>query len=130
MAKITIVGDAMVITSSKTLEDIKLLERYRPKALALYTEDGKEETFRVGTTTGVGSIGTYGASFGSVSHDEDKLATITMNIPSGIEDAINYVEDVIGTAIISLNKVEEQFDDALAEVRAEKAEVRSNITIA
>ena len=36
MAKITIAGDAVVITSTQKLEDIKLLEKYRPKALCLY----------------------------------------------------------------------------------------------
>ena len=130
MAKITIVGDAMVVTSSKTLEDIKTLEKYRPKALALYSEDGKEEIFRVGSTKGNGSIGTYGASFGSVTHDDDKLATITMGIPTGTVDAMAYAEEVIGVSIINLNKVEAQFDEALDEVAAERAEVRSNITVA
>lgn len=130
MARITIVGDAMVVTSTKTLEDIKTLEKFRPKALALFSEDGKEEIFKVGTTTGEGSIGTYGASFGSASHDDKKLATITMSIPTGTDDAKKYAEEKIGVAIINLNKVEEQFDAALAEVENEKAEVRANITVA
>lgn len=130
MAKITICGDAMVVTSTKTLEDIKTLEKYRPKALALYSEDGKEEVFRVGSSNGKGSISTYGASFGSVSHDDNKFATITMDIPAGTTDAEAYAEEVIGVAIINLNKVEAQFEAALEEVKAEKAEVRSNITVA
>lgn len=57
MAKITIAGDSIVITSSKTLEAIKDLEKYRPKALRLYErdEDGsKTEVFRVASgSTGV-----------------------------------------------------------------------------
>lgn len=131
MAKITVIGDAMVITSSKRFEDIMLLEKYRPKALALYSEDGKDEIFRVGTTNNAGSINTYGASFGSVSHDGQELATITLGIPSGIDstEVEDYVEDVVGTAILNLNKVEEQIDDAIEEVWAERAEIRQNITI-
>ena len=39
MAKITIAGDSIVITSSKTLAAIKDLEKYRPKALRLYERD-------------------------------------------------------------------------------------------
>ena len=133
MAKITIVGDAIVITSSKTLEDIKALEKFRPRQLALYeTGEGnkKEELFKVSSTKGEGSINKYGASFGSVTHDEAKLATITMTIPQGVEDAVKYAADKIGTAIIMLNKVEEQFDDAMAEIEEEKAAIRECITVA
>ena len=133
MAKITIAGDAIVVTSAKTLEDIKTLEKYAPKALRLYetNDDGKkEEVFCVGSTTGDGSINQYGASFGSVTHDDEKLATITRSIPRGTVNAVEYAADVIGKAIIMLNKVEAQFDEALGQVAADKAAVLENITIA
>ena len=133
MAKITIVGDALVVTSAKTLEAIKTLEKYRPKALRLYEtdEDGKkQEAFVVGSTKGNGSINQYGASFNGVTHDDQKLATITMQIPAGTTDAVEYAAEKIGVAIIMLNKVEAQIDEALAEVAAEKATVRENIVLA
>lgn len=133
MAKVTIVGDAVVITSAKKLEDIKLLEKYRPKALCLFetTEDGSRETvFKVGSTGAHGCITKYGASFGSTTHDEEKLATITLDLPRDVADAKKFVADAIGAAILSLNKVEAQFDAALAEVNAEKAAVMENITVA
>lgn len=133
MAKITIAGDAVVITSTQKLEDIKLLEKYRPKALCLYEtgENGKkEEVFKVGSTTGEGAISMYGASFGSTTHDEEKLATITMTLPRGVADAKQYVADAVGVAILNLNKVEAQFAEALADVTAEKETVMENITVA
>ena len=133
MAKITIAGDSMVVTSTKTLEDIKTLEKYRPKALCLFDidEDGMTtEVFRVASTTGEGSINQYGASFGSHTHDENKLATITMPIPRGTVNAVDYAADKVGAAIIMLNKVEAQFETALQEVAGEKAAVRENITVA
>lgn len=133
MAKITIAGDAIVVTSAKTLEDIKTLEKYNPKALRLYDtdEDGKKfETFCVCSTGGDGSINQYGASFGSVTHDDDKLATITMAIPRGVKDAVEYAADKIGMAIVMLNQVEAQFEEALAKVAADKATVLENITVA
>ena len=41
MAKITIAGDAAVVTSAMKLEDIKTIEKYRPKELVLKGgEDG------------------------------------------------------------------------------------------
>ena len=129
MAQIIIAGDAMVVKAAYTLETIRTLEKYRPKALSLFDDDGKTEIFRIGTTTGKGSINSYGASFGSSSKDDEKKAIITLEIPSGTEDAKTYAEDVIGIAILYLNRVEEQFADALASVENEKATVRENITL-
>ena len=133
MAKTTIVGDAVVVTSTKTLEDIKTLEKYRPKALCLYEtdEDGKkQEIFKIGSTSGEGSLGTYGASFGGVTHDDAKLATITMCLPKSVTDVKEYVAEKYGPALLNLNKVEEQFEAALAEIEAQKAAVMENITVA
>lgn len=129
MAKIIIAGDAMVIESAYTLEELKTLEKYRPKALSLLDSDGKTEIFKVGTTQGGGSINTYGASFGSHSRNDVKKAVITMEIPYGIDDAVGYAEESIGVSIVHLNAVEGQFADALLEVEVEKATVRSNITV-
>lgn len=129
MARIIIAGDAIVIESSQKLADIKALEAHRPKALVLCDDDGKTELFRVGTTSGQGTIGKYGASFGGESRDGNGKATITMTIPSGVADAKKYAEDMIGVAIIHLNKVEEQFAGALESVNQDIAAVRSTITV-
>lgn len=131
MAKIKIAGDAMVITSSKKLEDIKLLEKYSPRALRLIKDvDGeKEEIFSVATTTGKGSISTYGACFGSAAHDGTGLATITLEIPSDVKDAEAYAEERIGVSILRLNELEKQFDEAIAAVVTQKEEIKANIEV-
>ena len=132
MAKITIAGDSIVITSSKTLDAIKDLEKYRPKALRLYDrdEDGNKcEVFRIASGAN-GVINGNGAVFASVTHDEQRLASITMPIPAGTVNAVDYAAEKIGKAITLLSKVEAQFDEALAEVAAEKAAVRECITVA
>lgn len=133
MAKITIAGDSIVVTSTATLETIKTLEKYAPKALRLVEkndDDQKEEVFRVSSTTRKGSINSFGASFGSVTHDDQKLATITVEIPAGTTDAVEYAAETLGTAIIALNKVEAQFTPALETVAADKRKVLENITVA
>ena len=67
MAKITIAGDAVVITSAMKLEDIKTIEKYRAKALQLMGgENNKEVIFAMGTTRGTGSISKYGASLSAL----------------------------------------------------------------
>lgn len=140
MAKISIVGDAVVITSSKKLEDIALLGEYNPKALSLYEEDAdgmKVEVFKVGyaATTGRGSIGKYGASFASFAHDGTELATITELLPefycvADADELKDYVADKYGYDVVKLNRVEAQIDAALEAVRAERAAIIQNITVA
>ena len=130
MAKIVIAGDAIVVTSALKLEDIRTIEKYRPKELVLKGEDGKEPIFAVGTTSGAGNINAVGASFGRESHDDQKLATITMCTTGVTGDVKEWVADHVGSAIISLNKLEEKLPAVLEEIAAEKAAVLSNITVA
>ena len=130
MAKITIAGEAVVITSALKREDIELLEKYRPDALILKGgEDGKKPIFRIATTTGAGDINKYGASFGGETHDEAKLATITMM--SGVvgEDIREAVAEKVGTAILNLNKLEATLPEVLDEISAEKAAILDNIQV-
>ncbi len=131
MARITIAGDAAVVTSAMSLEDIKTIERYRPKELILKGgEDGKEPIFAIGTTTGAGNINAYGASFGSETRDENKLACITMFLEGVTGDVKDWIADRLGAAIINLNKLEEKLPDVLKEIADEKAKVLENIAVA
>lgn len=133
MAKITIAGDAVVVTSAVKLEDYKKVAKYRPDALTLMGgEDGKEPVFRVAILPGgSGSIGKYGAEFASATHDEEKLASITMGFV-GVDgrDIKETVADEIGAAVMSLNKLEDTIPGVLAEIDAEKAAIMENITVA
>lgn len=132
MAKIVIAGDAVVVTSSLKLEEIRTVEKYRPNELVLKGgEDGKEPIFAIGVTDGCGNINEVGASFGRETHDEEKLASITMCTGAGITgDIKEWVAERIGGAIIKLNKLEEKLPAVLEEIEAENAEVMSNITVA
>lgn len=129
-AKIKIAGRACVVESSVGAEKIELLQKFRPAALSLFEGEGacKTEIFKVGVGKGNGSINTYGASFGA-GESADKKAVITMMIPEGVTDPKKWAEDAIGVSILKLNKVEEQYEAALAEVEAEQASVRENITV-
>ena len=132
MAKITIAGDSIIVTSGKSLAALRTLEEYRPKALRLVETDEngkKEEIFRVETAAANGSINQNGATFASETHDEDKKATITIPIPAGIEDVKAYAAKLVGKAVVRLNKIEASIDEALREVEAENAEVMANITV-
>lgn len=132
MANIKIVGEAVVVTSAIKLEDFRKVAKYRPKALTLLGgEDGKEPIFRVAVANGgAGTIGKYGAEFANATHDEQKLASITM-VYTGKDcpDIKETVADEIGPAVMLLNKLEASLPDVLAEIDAEKAQILESITV-
>ena len=129
MAKITIVGDAVVVTSTLKLEEYKTIEKYRPNALTLMGgEDGKEPVFHV-SVSGSGVINQDGASFVSATHGEYGYATITMCACTESHDIKEWAADKLGAAIINLNKLEAQLPAVLDEINREKAEVMSNISV-
>lgn len=131
MAKIVIAGDAVVITSEIKLADLRKVAKYRPDALVLKGgEDGKEPIFRVGVTNESGTINKYGASFSGETHDEAKLATITLPLSNVDGDVRETVAEKIGTAILDLNKIEEALPGVLEEIEREKESILGNITIA
>ena len=132
MAKIVIAGEAVVITSSLKLEDIKAIEKYRPNDLVLKGgEDGKEPIFRIGATTGAGSINSVGASFGREASDGSGLACITM-VKTGVptDNIKEWVADSLGSAITNLNALEEKLPEVLTAINTQKATVMANITVA
>lgn len=132
MAKVVIAGDAVVVTSTMKLEDLLTIAKYRPDALTLKGgEDNKEVLFRISANkNGFGEINKYGATFGSESHDEAKLATITLGLSAGAGDVKEQVADMIGSAIIKLSDLEETLPEVLEKIAAEKAAVMETITVA
>lgn len=132
MAKVVIAGDAVVITSSMKLEDLLTIAKYRPNALVLKGgEDNKETIFRISANkNGDGEINKYGATFGSESHDEEKLATITVFLNRADGDVKEQVADALGSALINLGALEETLPAVLEEIAAEKATVMDSITVA
>lgn len=131
MAKIVIAGEAVVITSAIKLSDLRKVEKYRPNALVLKGgEDGKEPIFRIGTCNGAGKINKYGAEFGAETHDDAKLATITLVLDRVDGDVREFVAEAVGASILNLNKLEETIPAVLAEIDAEKGAILSNITVA
>ncbi len=130
MAKITIVGDAVVVTSAMKLEDIKTIQKYRPDALVLKGgEDGKEPIFKLGYGTN-GNINKYGAEFSSETHDENKLAIMTLVCKDAGENIKEVVADTIGAYVMTLNKLEATLGNVLTEIAADKQTIMDSITVA
>lgn len=125
MANMKIFGDSAVITSTQTLANIKTLEKHNPKALVLFekNEDGKkEEVFRIATGS-QGSLNQYGAVFAGESRDGEGFATITLSIPSDIEEVKEWAYERYGTGLMHLNELEATLGEAVTKVNAAKATV-------
>lgn len=127
-ATATVAGAACVITSSMTLDDLKLIKKYRPKALTAYENDDKKEiAFRIMLeNTAKGDVGASAIAFSNVVSSENK-ATVTIDVADKNMEAI---EDKIGAALLKLSKMEEGFAAVLEEIKQEQAKVREHITIA
>jgi hypothetical protein len=110
MAKIKIAGGAAALVSGMKLEDIRLLEKYRPKALTL--KEGEEELFKV-SSGDTGSVSKFGVCFAAATRDEARLAEFTLNIPTDVTDAKEFAVDKIGPAVLLLNRIETQAAAAL-----------------
>ena len=134
MAKIVVVGQAVVITSAVKFEDIKLIKKYRPEALILYKGEGqeKEPVFKIGVApVGCGSISKYGVEFESATRDEAKLATLTGVLTQEFEgeELKAFISDEYGPAILLLNELEAQLPAVVEEIAAMKDRIDRNIEI-
>lgn len=133
MSKITLNGDAVVITSALKAADIEVAQKYNPKALSVFekNEDDKlEEVFTVGVGTN-GGVNKYGITFNGVSRDGNGFATLTLpfNGSSDPATAKDQIADKYGFAIAQLNKVEAGLPAALKEIAAAKKAVVDAITV-
>lgn len=131
-ATIAVVGEAVVITSTLLLEDIKSVAKYRPEKLQLKGgADNKEIVFVIGVASNArGSLNSVGAEFGNIPQDETGYATITIDRPRvdgmGTKEA---VAERIGTAILDINKMEAILPAVIEEIANEKAAIMENITV-
>lgn len=132
MAKITVAGNAVIITSALTFKELETVKKYRPKALVLMGgEDDKEEIFAVGVgaARGQGSINKVGATFGAPNGGDDTLATITLVYDDLGDDAKEFVAEQVGASVMNLAKLEETLPAVLEEIKADREKVLDTIEI-
>lgn len=129
MAKTTVAGDAVVVTSALTLEDIKKVEKFNPEALILRGgKDGNDPIFAIATGP-CGLINEFGATFSKATEDGG-FATITLVARNGIPgDAKKWVAEEMGGAILRLNKLEQQVAAAAAAVYDDLTKVMVQIEV-
>lgn len=132
MARLSITGNAVVITSAVKLEDIRKVEKYNKDALVLTEEiDGeKVQVFRVATGA-VGGINNNGATFSDETRDGDKFAQITLGdcAKDVAGDVKEWAADKFGKALTRLNQLEKTIPAVLEGIANEKAAAMANITV-
>lgn len=129
MAKISVAGNAVVVTSSLKLEDIKKVAKYRPSALILMGgEDGKEPIYAIEAVNGEGTINRNGASFGAETRT-NKLATLTMIAPRVDGDISECIADYFGDSLDYLAALEASIPGVLAEIDESRQRVINSISV-
>lgn len=123
---IKVLAQNAVIASSFERKQIEEIVKYRPKAMKLIDPETKDELFAVALTTGDGRIGKNGAEYGT--GKANGKACISLKIPDD-KDVREYIEETVGVSILNLQKVEDQWADALQEIAAEKAAVLDTIEV-
>lgn len=130
MAKITITGDALVITSGMKLDTLRQIKKYRPEALTALDKE-KVPVFCIDVGK-VGSANKNGIVFTSATHDEDGFATFTEVIPSGLSagEARTYAADKYGNILLKLNALEGTLNAVLDSITEEIQTVNESIEVA
>lgn len=102
MAKVQLVGSALVITSAIKRETLKLLKQHYPEALTLKSkEDEPIYKIDLGYTP---SITNYGIVF--TTENEEGYAQTTMLLNPALKDRKDYVKKQYGHSILKLQQLE------------------------
>lgn len=133
-AKLTATGNAAVLTSAIKLEDLKLIEKYKPEALTLTVRDDdnhKVPVFRAATTKNAyGSVNKNGVCFAQQA-DANGFAIVTMAMDfKNVADPKDELEDAFGSALARLNELEQALAGVTEEIGKERDAVREMITVA
>lgn len=135
MAKATLTGNALVITSAVKAADLEVIAKYAPAALTLKEKDedsGKlVPVFKVAYGS-VASASAFGICFDGKTRDENGFATATFEF-TGSQDAAAAtaeIADKYGATLAKLNKVEATIPEVLKKVAADRKQVVEAITVA
>lgn len=116
MSKITLNATTFDLISTLSLDDIKLLEKQNPDALAIKDKDGDVQ-FVVKTGGTMGSISQYGIVFANKTRDGKAVLTYTLDTNKPADEQLNEIFNKVGAAKAKLDEIEAT---ATTAVQAEK----------
>lgn len=116
MSKITLNATTFDLVSALSMDDIKLLEKQNPSALAIKDADGKIQ-FVVKTGSTMGGISQYGIVFASKTRDGKAVLTYMLDTNKTADEQLNEIFDKVSAAKVKLDEIE---STAVTAVQAEK----------
>jgi hypothetical protein len=128
MAKIKMVGQALVLTSGVKAATIAQLAKFKPDALQLKEGEKKETVYGMNVGSSA-SFTKFGAIFNATT--ADGFAQLTLSAPV-IEDAAKkeaYIKDNYGYALLNLNKLEAQINTIADDTAEEFAAMSESIEV-
>ena len=127
--KITVFQDVKkyALTSTLTVEQIQLVEKYRPDALTIKDSEGNP-VFAMNYKEGKPSVSKFGITFGSAS-TEGKLAQVTGDLDKVPADqkAGEYIADLVGAALEHINHLEATLPSVAAEIASARSALIAGI---
>ena len=123
--KVYLIGAAAVIVSGVKLEDWQRAEQFAPEALRVMNEDG-EPAFRIMTAKGSGSMNELGVVWGSYLNEEGN-PTVTILIDDEVDDRRAAVMEVIGSALLKLEEIEQKMPEILQGIGEKEKEFDSHL---
>ena len=119
-AHVDISGASAVLVSDVDLADWQRVEKYAPEMLKIVNEED-EAVFKIKTCSGGGSVNEYGVCFGS--YTNQGKATVTVLLNEDVEDKKAAVKDIMGSALLDLNTIEEELPNVLKDIADKEAEI-------
>lgn len=113
--KVTIVGNALVLTSTLKYDTIVKMQKINPEALTIFAKENDElmEIFKI-MPGKVGTISKAGIVFAT--KDKNGYATVTDLIPECVKDKKEWVKDNYASVLFMLAQLEEAVADAEEQV--------------
>ena len=126
-AHVDISGASAVLVSDVALSDWERVEKFNPEEMVILDEE-KEPIFKVKVASeGPGSVNEYGVTFGAYTNEGGK-ATVTVLLDEEIDDKREAVREIMGTALLTLNEIEQKIPDLLEKIAQKEAKIDELIT--
>lgn len=126
--KITVKFNTAFVTSNYSVEDLAKVQKLRPDAMKLMSEDGKETVcaLAVGPND---SFSEYGICFsGNTAVGTPKACiAVKLNGCTSEDDIKELIRNTFGMSVVYCSRIEQQIAGALEAIQADEAEMNSRI---
>ena len=128
MANVKIVGNAVVLTSDLTVEEIAKVKKFTKNGLKLKDEKGND-IFEIVYSPGHSSISDYGINYGEVNAEGYAQATLMLDESIKPENRLDVVLDCYAIALGNIRTLETYIREAATEVNSTVEAIKSSIEV-